>query len=74
MSNNFLKFENQSLYSSLWRVEEWYFHGFHMTSSKHDYPIYDQLAPSFDVAYKTIQSVSVPDLKSIRHSENKNVV
>ena len=41
-----------------------------MTSSKHDYANYDQFAPnkivllySFDMAYKTTQRVSVPDLE-----------
>ena len=36
--------------------------GMHMTSSKHDYADYDQFAPNFDMAYKTIQRVSVLDL------------
>ena len=35
-----------------------------MTSSKHDYANYDQFVPNFDVAYKTIKRVSVPNLKS----------
>ena len=34
-----------------------------MTSSKHDYADYDPFAPNFDMAYKTIQCVSVPNLK-----------
>ena len=37
--------------------------GLQMTSSKHDYANYDQFAPNFDVAYKTIQRVFVPNLK-----------
>ena len=36
--------------------------GLHMTSSKHDYANYDQFAPNFVIAYKTIQHVSVPNL------------
>ena len=34
-----------------------------MTSSKHDYANYDQFAPNFDMVYKTMQRVSVPNLK-----------
>ena len=34
-----------------------------MTSSKHDYANYDQFPPNFDMTYKTIQSVSVPNVK-----------
>ena len=30
---------------------------------KRDYANYDQVAPNFDVAYKTIQRVFSPDLK-----------
>ena len=36
----------------------------HMTSSKHDYANYDRFVPNFDMAYKTITRVSVPNLKS----------
>ena len=34
-----------------------------MTSTKHDFANYDQFASDFDTAYKTIQRVSVPNLK-----------
>ena len=34
-----------------------------MTSPKYDYANYDQFAPNFGMAYKTIQRVSVPNLK-----------
>ena len=37
--------------------------GLHMTSSKHDYANYDQFAPNFDMVCKTVQRVSVPNLK-----------
>ena len=37
--------------------------GLHMTSSKHEYPNYDQFAQNFDVAYRTTQRVFVTDLK-----------
>ena len=30
---------------------------------KHDYANYDQFAPNFNMTYKTIQLVSVPNLK-----------
>ena len=36
--------------------------GLHTTSSKHDWANYDQFAPNFDMACKTIL-VSVPNLK-----------
>ena len=36
--------------------------GLHTTSSKHDHANYDQFAPNFDTAYKTIQRVPVPNL------------
>ena len=36
--------------------------GLHM-SPKHDYANYDQFAPNFGMAYKTIQHVSVPNMK-----------
>ena len=36
--------------------------GLQMTSSKHDHVNYDQFAPNFVIAYKTIQRVSVPNL------------
>ena len=35
-----------------------------MTSSKHDHANYDRFVPNFDMAYKTIKRVSVPNLKS----------
>ena len=35
-----------------------------MTPSKHDYANYDRFVPNFDMAYKTIEHVSVPNLKS----------
>ena len=38
--------------------------GLHMTSSKHDYANYDRFVSNFDMAYKTIKRVSVPNLKS----------
>ena len=38
--------------------------GLHVTSSKHDYGNYDRFLPNFDLAYKTIQPVSVSNLKS----------
>ena len=38
----------------------------HMASSKHDYANYDQFVPNFDMACKTIQHVSVPDLTLFR--------
>ena len=31
---------------------------------KHEHANYDQFGPNFDMAYKTIQCVSVPNLKS----------
>ena len=31
---------------------------------KHDYANYDRFVPNFDMAYKTIKRVSVPNLKS----------
>ena len=34
-----------------------------MMPSKHDYANYDQFTPNSDMAYKTIQCVSVPNLK-----------
>ena len=34
-----------------------------MTSSKRDYANYDQFVPNFDMDYKTIHHVSVPNLK-----------
>ena len=34
-----------------------------MTSSQHDHANYDQFVPKFDLAYKTIQRVSIPNLK-----------
>ena len=34
-----------------------------MTSPKHDCANYNQFAPNFDVAYKTIKCVSMPNLK-----------
>ena len=37
--------------------------GLHMTSSKHDDANHDQFAQNLDMAYKTIQCVSVPNLK-----------
>ena len=40
--------------------------GLHITSSfdyDYDYANYDQFAPNFDMAYKIIQCVSVPNLK-----------
>ena len=37
-----------------------------MTLSKHDYANYDRFVPNFDMAYKTIKRVSVPNLKSFR--------
>ena len=40
--------------------------GLHMTSPRHDYANYDQFAPNFNMAYKTIQCVSVPNLKLFR--------
>ena len=36
--------------------------GLHMMSSKHDYANYDQFAPNSDIAHKTAQRVSVPNL------------
>ena len=35
-----------------------------MTSSKHDYANYDRFVPNFDMAYKAIKRVSIPNLKS----------
>ena len=35
-----------------------------MTSSNRDHGNYDQFAPNFDMAFGTIQSVLVPNLKS----------
>ena len=32
-----------------------------MTSSKHDYAHYDQFVTNFDLVYKTIEGVSVPN-------------
>ena len=32
-----------------------------MTSSKHDHENYEKFAPNFDITYKTIQRVSVPN-------------
>ena len=37
-----------------------------MTSSKHDHANYYQFAQNFDMAYRTIQRVSVPNLKLLR--------
>ena len=37
-----------------------------MTSSKHDDANYDRFVLNFDMAYKTIKRVSVPNLKSFR--------
>ena len=45
--------------------------GLHMMSSKHDYANYDQFAPNFVIAYKTIQHVSVPNLSFIWINENR---
>ena len=38
------------------------YRGLHMTSPK-NYVNYDQFAPNFSMAYKTIQRVSVPNLQ-----------
>ena len=35
-----------------------------MMSSKHDDANYDRFIPNFDMTYKTIKRVSVPNLKS----------
>ena len=35
-----------------------------MTSLKHDYANYDRLVPNFDMTYKTIKRVSVPEISS----------
>ena len=40
--------------------------GLHMTSPKHDYANYDQFGLNFDMACKTIQRVSVSNLKLFR--------
>ena len=37
--------------------------GLHMTSSKHDHAHFDQFPPNFDLVCKTIQHVSVLNLK-----------
>ena len=42
-----------------------------MTSSKHDYANYDQLASNFGMAYKTIQRVFVPNWKSFGPTKTK---
>ena len=34
-----------------------------MTSQKHDHSSYDQFIRNFDMAYETIQRVSLPNLK-----------
>ena len=38
---------------------------------KHDYASYDRFVPNFDMAYKTITHVSVPNLKSFRPTKTK---
>ena len=38
---------------------------------KHDYANYDQFAPNFDMACKTIQHVSVPNLKLFEPNKTK---
>ena len=42
-----------------------------MTSSKHDYANNDRFVPNFDMAYKTMKLVSVPNLKSFRPTKTE---
>ena len=45
-----------------------------MTSSKHDHANFDQFAPNFDIIYKTIQRVSVPNLNFFGPMKTKSLV
>ena len=38
---------------------------------KHDHANYDKFAPNFDMAYKTIQRVSVPNMKLFESTKTK---
>ena len=42
-----------------------------MTSSKHDHENSDRFVPNFDISYKTIKRVSVPNLKSFRPTKTE---
>ena len=48
----------------LWVVYMWRY-------QKHDYANYDQFAPNFDMAYKTILCVFVPNLKLFGRTKTK---
>ena len=53
------KFSTQLLVVCIWRHQ------------RHDYANYNQFVPNFDMAYKTTQRVSVPNLKVIWTNQNR---